>query len=176
MFEEFVRELRNLEMSQDIRFPIDIPLDDNGYLDRTCPHSECRENFKVLFDDWRDKVPDAAAFCPKCGAKDDPKQFNTESQNKFIQEVANAYAVEILNQAMSQAARRTRTKKISTGFFDITMDVSYHAGPTPVVLPSSARRSHASGFPVRIMWLPILDDWSRILLPCLLSQFCSQGL
>ena len=138
MFEEFVNELRNLEMSQDIRFPINIPLDDKGYLDRSCPHSECRENFKVLFDDWRDKVPDAAAFCPKCGAKDDPKQFNTESQNKFIQEVANAYAVEKLNQAMGRAARRTKTKKISTGFFDIKMDVSYHAGSTPVVLPSSA--------------------------------------
>ena len=69
MFEEFVSELRNLEMSQDIRFPINIPLDDNGYFDRACPHSECRENFKVLFDDWRDKVPEKLHFVPNAAQK-----------------------------------------------------------------------------------------------------------
>lgn len=138
MFDEFERELRNLEMFQGVRIPIDIPIDDNGCLDRECPHRECRAFFKVLFDDWRDKVPDDAAFCPKCGKKDDPTQFNTESQNKYIQEFAEAFAAEQLNRALSRAARRTKTKRISAGLFDVEMSVSYHAGPTPVVLPSSA--------------------------------------
>ncbi|MCE2489373.1 MAG: hypothetical protein J4G17_05285 [Anaerolineae bacterium] len=138
MFEEFERELRNLELNQGVQIPIEIAIDEKGYLDRSCPHCECRACFKVLFEDWRDKVPDAAAFCPKCGAKDDPKLFKTESQNRYFHEVAKAYLVERLDKALSRAVRRTRTKRIGTGFFDIEMSVSYQAGPTPVVLPSSA--------------------------------------
>ena len=138
VFDEFVRELGCLELEQGVQVPIDIPLDDKGYIDRECPHSECGELFKVLFDDWRDKVPDVAAFCPKCGARDDPSQFNTETQSKYIQQAAETYVAEQLNQAFDRRARRTKPRKISAGGLDIQMSVSYHAGPTPVVLPSSA--------------------------------------
>lgn len=138
VFDEFTRELRGLKLDQGVQIPIDMPLDDNGYFDRECPHSECGASFKVLFDDWRDKVPGAAAFCPKCGVRDDPTQFNTEPQSRYIQEVATAYATEQLNQAFKRAARRTKPKKLSAGLFDVQMSVSYYAGPTPVVLPSSA--------------------------------------
>lgn len=138
MFEEFIRELRGLEMTRGVRVPIDMPIDDKGYLDRKCPHRECGAEFKVLFDDWRAKVPQEAAFCPKCGRKDDPTEFNTDWQNRYIQEFATAYAKEQLNKAFSRAARRTRPKKLSAGLFDIQMKVTYRAGPTPVVLPPSA--------------------------------------
>ena len=138
MFEEFVSELRNLEMSQDIRFPINIPLDDNGYFDRACPHSECRENFKVLFDDWRDKVPEAADFVPNAAQKTTRSNSTQNPRTNLFKKLPMHMQWRNLMEAMGRAARRTKTKKISTGFFDIKMDVSYHAGPTPVVLPSSA--------------------------------------
>ena len=51
MFDEFIRELDQLGLSQGVKVPIDLPLDDKGYFDRKCPHVECRADFKVLFDD-----------------------------------------------------------------------------------------------------------------------------
>ena len=54
MFHEFIRELWRLE--QRVSVPIDMPLDEKGYFDRRCPHQECHSEFKVLFEDWREKV------------------------------------------------------------------------------------------------------------------------
>ena len=139
MFDEFTRELRRLKLDQGVQIPIGMPVDDKGYFDRECPHKECGAFFKVLFDDWHDKVPDAAAYCPKCGIKEDPAEFNTEWQRSYTQKFAQAYAAKQLDKAFSRAARRTMPKRLSGGLFDFEMDVTFHAGPTPVVLPSSAQ-------------------------------------
>jgi uncharacterized Zn finger protein (UPF0148 family) len=138
MFDEFIKELNRLGLGQGVQVPIELPLDDKAYLDRRCPHVECCADFKVLFDDWRDKVPEQAAYCPKCGAKEEPSEFNTDWQNRYIQEVAEAYVSDQLDRAFSRAARRTRPQRVSAGLFDLQMTVSYHAGPTAVVLPPSA--------------------------------------
>lgn len=138
MFEEFTRELRRLGLERGVRIPIDLPLDEKGYLDRRCPHRECRADFKVLFDDWRDKVPDDFAFCPKCGERAEPTEFHTAWQKKHISRVAEAYVANQVNQAFSRAARRTRPVQLSGGLFNISMSVTYKAGRTPVVLPLSA--------------------------------------
>jgi hypothetical protein len=54
MFEELIREIRKLETPR--QFSISVPLDEKGYCDRLCANTECGGAFKVLFDDWRDKV------------------------------------------------------------------------------------------------------------------------
>ena len=139
MFDRFTRELRGLELNQGVQIPIDMPLDDKGYFDRECPSKECGASFKVLFDDWLDKVPDVAAYCPKCGANEDPTEFNTEWQERYIQEFALAYAKKQLNKVFSRAARGTKPKILSGALFNIEMNVTYHAGSTPVVLTPSAQ-------------------------------------
>jgi hypothetical protein len=136
MFDEFIRELKRLE--QPISVPIDMPLDDKGYFDRKCPHGECGSEFKVLCDDWRDKVPDEAAFCPKCGQRAEPSDFNTPWQTDYIAEFARSHMSRRLNEAFGRAARRTRPKRLSGGLLKMEMKVSYKAGAVPVVLPPAA--------------------------------------
>jgi hypothetical protein len=136
LFDEFIREIRKLE--QTVQVPIDMPLDEKGYFDRTCPNSECGAEFKVLFEDWRDKVPDEQAACPKCGERAEPTSFNTSWQQDYIQEFARSYMAGRLNDAMRRASRRTRPKTISAGLFDMKMEVSFKAGHVPVVLPPAA--------------------------------------
>ena len=58
MFEELEREVRKLSQPQPIR--IDMPLDDKGYFDRRCPAETCRGNFKVLFQNWEERVREKA--------------------------------------------------------------------------------------------------------------------
>lgn len=136
MFDEFIRELRRLE--RPVRIPIDIPVDDNGYIDRQCPHNDCEALFKVLFDDWRNKVPDTEAYCPKCGVKEDPTNFNTKYQKKYIKKAAKAYAVNRVNRALKRATQRTKPRRFSNALMSFQIHVSYHASPVQVVLPPSA--------------------------------------
>ena len=56
MFDDILRGLSRIPEQQEIS--VDVVLDDDGYYDRTCPAPECGNLFKVLFEDWRDEVPD----------------------------------------------------------------------------------------------------------------------
>ena len=89
MFDDVFRKLKRLE--QGVQLPIEFPLDDAGYLDRNCSHPECQSDFKVLFDDWRDKVRDEEVFCPFCRHAADSGEWNTEAQQEYIQQAANRY-------------------------------------------------------------------------------------
>lgn len=140
MFDKLIREIENLPMNRPggVKVSIDMPLDDKGYFDRKCPHRDCRSDFKVLFVDWKDKVPDATAVCPKCGEKAEPEGFNTRWQNDYIEEAAHAYAQNQIDQALGRAARATRPQRISAGPIDVTMSVSFKAGPRRIALPPAA--------------------------------------
>ena len=117
---------------------ISLPVDEKGYLDRRCPHQECGVFFKVMDDDWEDHVTDEAAYCPRCGAEDDPDEFHTPEQWAYMEQRARDYVSQQLDHALARAARRTRPRRISSGFFDITMDVSYRPTPTVFSLPPVA--------------------------------------
>ena len=75
MFDDVIRKLRQLERG--VQVPINLELDDNGYLDRVCPSDECGTHFKVLFDDWRDIVRDEEVFCPLCRHDGESDEWNT---------------------------------------------------------------------------------------------------
>ena len=137
MFDEIIRELDSFPSIMEVT--ISMPLDDKGYFDRRCPHQECEVLFKVMFDDWEDLVSDDAEYCPKCGAKDDPDEFYTPEQWEYIEQSAEAHVGDQLGQALTRAAGQTRPQRISSGFFDITMDVSYHPSPMVLSLPPVAR-------------------------------------
>jgi len=123
MFEEFQQALR--QMPDTFEIEIELPLDAKGYLDRTCSHDECRQPFKVKFEDWRNKASDVVAFCPKCGAETQAENYNTTEQKRYIKEVGEAYVAEQLNQSFSRAARRTPRETIGGPLFKVSMDVSY---------------------------------------------------
>ena len=54
MFDKLLRELKKLETG--VRVPLQLALDEEGYMDRRCPADVCQAGFKVLYEDWRDKV------------------------------------------------------------------------------------------------------------------------
>ena len=63
MFDEMIRELVRLEGSHQI--PVSIQSDEDGYFDRLCPSEECKFEFKVHLEDWRQIVAETAV-CPFC--------------------------------------------------------------------------------------------------------------
>ena len=124
------------DLERGVRVPISIPLDDDGNFDRVCPNKDCRHEFKVLFDDWRDKVPDAAAYCPVCGKQSEPTTFNTPDLDRYIEEVGMAFAMGIVDRSMEQMARDFNRSQSRGGFISMSMD--YRPGVKPVPIPSSA--------------------------------------
>ncbi|MYI21088.1 MAG: hypothetical protein F4121_13745, partial [Acidimicrobiia bacterium] len=75
MFEELERELRALDGTHKIE--VDIPADDEGYIDRECPSFECLFAFKIHEDDWRGIVRDEEVFCPFCAHTADSDKWWT---------------------------------------------------------------------------------------------------
>jgi len=137
MFDKLIREIRKLEQPR--RVSINVSLDDKGYYDRVCPNSECGGHFKVLFDDWRDKVRDEQVFCPFCRNVDESDEWNTPEQRRYIEQVAHAEMSRLLNGALSRAVRRTPPKRFGGGLINLSMSVSYKPGTVPPVFPVSAR-------------------------------------
>lgn len=78
MFDDLLRQIARIPKQQTV--PISIALDDDRYFDRRCPAPERGSAFKVLFEDWRDKMPDEQAWCAICGEVAEPSDFNTLEQ------------------------------------------------------------------------------------------------
>ena len=104
MFDDLIRRLDRIPKSQLV--PISLRLDDEGYLDRRCPAEECGAAFKVLFTDWREKVPDEEAWCAICGEVEDPREFNTPDQVRQIKEQGLAHLTGQLDEAFAARASR----------------------------------------------------------------------
>jgi len=130
MFDDLLRQLKKIEGTQHV--PIQMSIDDQAYLDRRCPAEECGAAFKVLLDDWKEKVPDDQAWCAICGEMDDPHDFNTPDQVRQIRDQAIAHVSGQLDQAF-RAARKLTTH---AGF--ITMTWSYKPGARPMVVLAEA--------------------------------------
>ena len=56
MFDKLINELKMLERG--VKIPVNLPVDDDGYFDRECHAETCHAEFKVLFQDWQEKVSD----------------------------------------------------------------------------------------------------------------------
>jgi len=44
------------QLPDTLSMQVNIPIDDDGYLDRACPNVVCEAGYKILADDWKDKV------------------------------------------------------------------------------------------------------------------------
>jgi hypothetical protein len=113
MFDELIRTLKKYE--QGVSVPISIPLDDDRFFDRRCPWDECQFEFKVLFEDWKEKVPDDVAFCLFCGHSDSPQNFNTITQQEYIRASALAHLRREVYRATRLDADRFNAKSRPTG-------------------------------------------------------------
>lgn len=108
---------------------IPVPLDEDGYGDRECPHEECVSEFKILADDWRDKVRDEEVFCPICGHTADWNQWHSQEQIEHVQQFAMREVQKALGGAMRDWSWDFNRRQPRGGF--ISMSMKYK----PSVLP-----------------------------------------
>lgn len=134
MFDDVLRKLRQLESG--VQVPIELEVDDNGYLDRVCPSDECCTNFKVMFEDWRDIIRDEEVFCPLCRHDAKSTEWNTPEQEKYIEQATTAYVEKQLGQAFQSDTRRFNRSQDRNSF--IKMSMSYKPGHIPVPVPANA--------------------------------------
>lgn len=134
MFDDVMRKLRQLERG--VQVPINLELDDNGYLDRVCPSDDCGTNFKVKFEDWRNIVRDEEVFCPLCRHDTKSTEWNTPEQAEYIQQAATVYVQKELGQAFRSDAQRFNRSQNRDSF--IKMSMSYKPGHIPVPVPANA--------------------------------------
>ena len=133
MFEETIRALKNLEGKSKISVPIGN--DEEGYYDRECPSEECLFQFKVLHEDWRDKVRDEEVFCPNCGHSADSSKWWTQEQLAHAREAALARIKASISGALNLDASQWNSRQPRGGFVSITMRVNNV--PQQVPLPSA---------------------------------------
>ncbi|HEV2481415.1 MAG TPA: hypothetical protein VGS79_17205 [Puia sp.] len=63
-----------------------IEEDENGMLDKECPHIECHAKFKVNEEDWRNSEKAEIAFCPQCGKNSHKSEFLPASVKEMVAE------------------------------------------------------------------------------------------
>ncbi len=142
MFDDVLRELERLE--QGVEISIEVPLDEKGFLDRQCPSKPCQHQFKVLFDDWTDKVPDESAFCPLCGHTDHPHEMSTPAQEEYIHDVGLQHVSGIIDKALVSDAQRHNRKERArpkNGLIDISMSMEFKPGAPIIAVPPDAAES-----------------------------------
>jgi hypothetical protein len=110
---------------------ITIELDDDGYWDRHCPWEECGFFFKILYEDWKDKVSNEAAYCPFCRHQAEASDFHTEEQAEYIRQAALAHITPMLGDWLRGEARSFNQSQPQGGLISMRMDVSV----PPVMVP-----------------------------------------
>lgn len=135
MFDELSRILRQLD-GQKITVTPDIAVDEDGYIDRECPHDDCMFEFKVHDQDWREIVRDEEVFCPFCGHAADAQKWWTTEQIEKIQEQALAQVKGTINQAMRRDAEAFNRRQRKGSFITVKMKVE--SGLREIVLPAAA--------------------------------------
>jgi hypothetical protein len=134
MFDELKRELRKLDGSHEIR--VSIPPDAEGYLDRECPSDDCLAQFKVLEQDWKDKVREEEAFCPFCRHSAGSRKWFTQEQVEHIREAGLAFVGQRIRGAMKRDAQNWNRRQRRDSFLQITLKVDNK--PQKVLLPLAA--------------------------------------
>jgi len=85
VFDDIIKAIEGVQGEH--RISIQLPLDEDGYLDRSCPNDQCQSDWKILFSDWEAKVPDERAICPICGHDDEPAHFSTTDAVRRLDEL-----------------------------------------------------------------------------------------
>src|ERR671912_643284 len=79
--------------------------------------------FKVLFDDWRDKVRDEQVFCPFCRHNEEATEWNTPEQVEHIKSAGLAEMARLVNGALDRGVKRSRPQHFGGGLFKMSMSL-----------------------------------------------------
>jgi hypothetical protein len=91
-------------------YSVQLPLDDDGFLRRECPH--CFQEFKwhhgPTVDRPEGEVDPPVYYCPRCGASSVPDQWWTQEQLAFIEESATGPVLSELSDELEKAFRSVK--------------------------------------------------------------------
>lgn len=135
MFDELLKEIEWL--SHGVRTQMDMPVDEDEYLDRRCPVSECHADFKVLFEDWKAKVSDEHLYCPICRHDGPSGEWDTPEQEEYIALQAQGYVQGMINDAIEKDTKRFNSQQ-KPGF--VTLSMSYTRDSEPIIVPIEAAK------------------------------------
>jgi hypothetical protein len=110
---------------------VEIPLDEDGFLDRQCSSPICGRYFKVLHADWEAANVNAAT-CPFCGFIDEPGNFTTVEQRDFLQQTAMAFAQQQLQEMLSGFAKSVNRGQSRDSLLSINVTTKFSEIPVPV--------------------------------------------
>ena len=106
-----------------MEIPISLPLDNDGFLRRECPH--CMQEFKWHegpANEEAEKMGDSGIYhCPLCGQSADPDSWWTQEQLDYAQEAAMPSALRSLEDELNKTFRRASNKHMTikrTGHLD----------------------------------------------------------
>jgi|GEM_PF-203587 uncharacterized Zn finger protein (UPF0148 family) len=141
MFDKLSEELKKLKGG--VKIPVKLPLDDDGYLDRECHAATCHAEFKVLFQDWREKVSDEKVYCPICRNEASSGDWNTDEQREYMKAVAIAHVQDVVHTALTEDAQRFNRAQ-RPGFIQISL--SAKPGARPAIVPLEAAKAMRQQF------------------------------
>ena len=136
MFDDLLQRLKELEAG--VNIPVPISIDDDGYLDRRCPWTECQFTFKVVLEDWKAKVPDECAYCPFCRHQAHSTVFNRPEQDAYIEQVATAEIQHRFEQGL-RASAESLNRQPQHGF--ITLRLEVNSPPHFIPMPPAAQEA-----------------------------------
>jgi uncharacterized Zn finger protein (UPF0148 family) len=120
----------------DFSMNVSIPLDDDGYLDRECPHAACVASFKILADDWTEKVRDEEVFCPVCGHRGTSDQWLTQEQVKHLESSLLSEVMPMIDEDLKRMTRNASRGMPRGGLISLSM--SYKPSHPVTIVPLSA--------------------------------------
>jgi hypothetical protein len=141
MFDKLLNELKKLEHG--VKIPVKLPVDDDGYFDRECHAETCHAEFKVLFQDWQEKVSDEKVYCPICCHEAPSGEWNTDEQHEYIKAIAVAHVQDVVHSALTDVTQRFNRAK-RPGFVSISM--SAKRGTHQTIVPVEAAKAMRQQF------------------------------
>lgn len=130
MFDSLLREIKRLERG--VAITIVPPLDEDGYLDRECPAGSCHAEFKVLGQDWREKVSDEQVYCPICRRQAPASEWNTDEQKEYLKALAVARVQDRIHTAVAEDVLRFNRAQ-RPGLIQLSM--SAKRGTRSIIVP-----------------------------------------
>jgi hypothetical protein len=89
----------------DIKVQIEVPVDEDGFLELQCPF--CNESFKLDVDEVQSEDV-VGIFCPYCGLTSDVQEFYTSEVLENLQIKANNIAIEMLNDGLRKIEKESK--------------------------------------------------------------------
>jgi len=117
-------------------FEVNVPTDEDGYLDRECPNAICCAAFKVLSDDWKDRVRDEEVFCPVCGHTATSDHWMTQDQLKHCESQLKAKVMPMIDGEMKRMAHDFNRSMPKGGL--ISMSMTYKPSRPVAIVPLEA--------------------------------------